>query len=76
MFKIRLCTPTTNCSAERTFSVLERIKDCLRNKTKQDRLHALAVLYMESEIALSSDYDLIINKFVECKAWLKTLVHE
>lgn len=33
ILKICLCTPATNCSAERTFSVLKRIKDYLRNKT-------------------------------------------
>ncbi len=57
IFKICSCTPTTNCSVENTFSVLKRIKDYLRNKTKHDRLQALAVLCIESEIVLSLDYD-------------------
>ncbi len=68
IFKICLCTPATNCPVERTLSVLKRIKkDYLRNKTKQDRLQALAVLCSESEIALSFDYSLMINKFVDVK---------
>ncbi len=64
-----LCIVVTKVfsAVEMTFSVLKRIKDYLRNKTEQDRLHTLAVLRIESEIALFLDYDLIINKFVECK---------
>ncbi len=50
-----------------TFSAPKGIKDHLRNKTVQDRLQDLAVLRIESEVTLSFDYDLIINKFVECK---------
>ncbi len=49
------------------FFVLKRKKDYSRNKTKWDRLQALAIPCSKSEIALPSDYDLIINKFVECK---------
>ncbi len=39
-------------------------------------LQALAVLCIESEIALSLDYDSIINKFVEWKARKKIIAHE
>jgi uncharacterized membrane protein YgaE (UPF0421/DUF939 family) len=74
IFKICLCTPATNCSAERSFSVLKRIKDYLRNKTEQDRLQALAILCIESEIALSLDYELIIDKFAESKARKKKII--
>ncbi len=49
------------------FFCIEEKKDYLRNKTKQDRLQVLAVLCIESEITFSLDYDLIVNKFVECK---------
>ncbi len=38
---------------------------------EQDRLKTLAVLSIESEIVLSIDCDLIINKFVECKVQKK-----
>jgi len=45
-----LCTPTTNCSAEQSFSTLKRVKSYLRSTMKEKRLNALADLNIESEI--------------------------
>lgn len=67
IFKICLCMPATNCSAERSFSKLKRIKDYVRNTTEQDRLDALAVLCVESEITVSLNYDSIIQNFADMK---------
>ena len=49
--------PATSCTAERSFSSLRCIKNYLRNSTKQDRLTALSVLYIERAYC---------NQFVKC----------
>lgn len=41
--RIFLCTTVTNCSAERSFSVLKRIKNYLRSTISEERLNSLAV---------------------------------
>ena len=45
----------TNCSAERSFSCLKRIKNYLRSTIGQDRLNALALLCIESELVDAID---------------------
>ncbi|CAI6364527.1 unnamed protein product [Macrosiphum euphorbiae] len=59
---------TSNCSAERSFSALKRIKTYLRSSTKEDRLNDLPILNIESELTVNINYDDIINKFSELKA--------
>ena len=49
-FKIYTSTAVTNCSAERSFSCLKRIKNYLRSTMSQDRLNALAILSIEHEL--------------------------
>ncbi|KAF0688590.1 zinc finger MYM-type protein 1-like, partial [Aphis craccivora] len=63
-----LCCPASNCSAERSFSALKRIKTYLRSSTKDDRLNDLAILNIELELTVNINYDDIINKFSELKA--------
>lgn len=63
-----LCWPASNCSAERSFNALKRIKTYLRYSTKDDRLNDLAILNIESELTVNINYDYIINKFNELKA--------
>ncbi|XP_060854953.1 uncharacterized protein LOC132932593 [Metopolophium dirhodum] len=58
-----LCTPATNCSAERSFSTLKRVKSYLRSTMKEERLNALAVLNIESELTRELDYKDIIEDF-------------
>lgn len=43
-----LSTPTTNCSPEKPFSVLKRVKNHLRSTMSFDRLNSLAILDIES----------------------------
>ncbi len=76
IFKICLCAPATKVFNGKDFFCIEENKRLFEDNTKQDRMQALAVLCIESEIALSLYYDLIINKFVECKARKKIVVHE
>lgn len=52
--RMYLCTAVSNCSAERSFSVLKRIKSCLRSRMNEDKLNSLAILHIEAEL-LNSD---------------------
>ena len=57
----------TNCSAERSFSCLKRIKNYLRSTITEDRLNNLALLCIESDILLSLDFEDIITDFTNQK---------
>ncbi|KAL4120889.1 hypothetical protein QTP88_013500 [Uroleucon formosanum] len=57
------CIPATNCSAEQSFSTLKRVKSHLRSRMKKERLNALAVPNIESELTRALDYNDIIEDF-------------
>lgn len=42
--RIFLCLPASNCSAERSFSTLKRIKNYLRSRLTEDHLNSFAIL--------------------------------
>jgi hypothetical protein len=42
--RMALCIPATNCSGERSFSCLKRVKNYLRSTLCQEKLNALALL--------------------------------
>lgn len=64
VLRIILCTHVSNCSTERSFSTLKRIKSYLRSTIKEERLNALAIMNIESEITMRINYD-TINQFAE-----------
>jgi len=61
--RIFLSTASTNCSAERSFSVLKRVKNYLRSTMNQDRCSALALLTIESDITRETDFEEMIILF-------------
>jgi hypothetical protein len=65
--RILLCTPASNCSAERSFSSLRRIKNYLRSTTDETKLNELAILYIESDLLSALDYEDVIKSFAEKK---------
>ena len=71
--RIFLCTLASNCSAERSFSCLRRIKTYLRSSLCQERLNILAILAIESDLTKSLDYDAIIDKFADLKSRARPL---
>jgi hypothetical protein len=71
--RIFLCTPSTNCSAERSFSTLKRIKNYFRSTIAQDRCLALAVLTIEDEITTLLDFEKIINDFASSESRKKNI---
>ena len=63
------CTlPVTVAEGERSFSTLDRVKNCKRSTMKQDRLSALSILSIESELARKLDYNDMIESFAQKKA--------
>ena len=62
-----LTIPVTNCEGERSFSTLSRVKNHLRTTMTQQRLQALSLMCIESEVLQSVDFDDIINDFAKQK---------
>jgi hypothetical protein len=50
----------TNCTGERSFSVLKRIKNRLRSSLSQEILDALGILSIENDITASINFDEVI----------------
>ena len=65
--KIALCMyltmMITNCTGERPFSKLKRIKDAQRSTMSQNRLNNLALMSIEYELLRKLDISAIINDF-------------
>ncbi|CAI6373570.1 unnamed protein product [Macrosiphum euphorbiae] len=51
------CCPVSNCSSERSFSALKRIKSYFRLRMTDERLNSIAILNIESDITKGLDYD-------------------
>lgn len=71
--RMALCTPATNCSGERSFSCLKRVKNYLRSTLCQEKLNALALLCIESELMNNISYDDIIDDFADIKSRKKVM---
>lgn len=63
IFRLCICLPVSNCSAERSFSCLRRIKSYFRSATGQERLEAMAILNIESELTNTINFEDIIKEF-------------
>jgi hypothetical protein len=66
--RIYLALMATNCSGERSFSQLIRIKDVKRSTMNQQRLGVLALLCIESDLLREIDFSPIIDEFAVAKA--------
>jgi len=67
LYKLFIRIPVSSAQAERTFSRLKLIKNYLRSTMCADRLNALAMLYIERELAEKIDFSVVIEKFAEVK---------
>lgn len=72
--RIFLTMPISNCSGERSFSLLKRIKSPLRSYLQQKKLSSLALLCLNSDITKELDYRDIIKSFAEEKTRKKCLI--
>ncbi|XP_067119565.1 zinc finger MYM-type protein 1-like [Centruroides vittatus] len=60
LLRIYLTLPISNASGERSFSVLKRVKNYLRNSLNESKLNSLAVLYIKQNALDNINYDEII----------------
>lgn len=68
VLRIFVSTPVTNCSAERSFLCLKRIKNYQRSTMSQQRLNALAISCIENHITADIKFEDIIKTFAEQKS--------
>jgi len=66
-YRLYLCLPVANCSAERAFSNLKRVKNELRSTMKNPRLNALALMIIERSLLKEINTDEIIVEFQKKK---------
>jgi hypothetical protein len=67
-FRIFFSMAVTNCSAERSFSALKRLKNYLRASIGQEKLNSLAVLSIEADLVENINFNDIIHDFAERKS--------
>ncbi|XBI51638.1 hypothetical protein VPH35_034126 [Triticum aestivum] len=67
-YRILLTIPVTVASAERSFSKLKLLKNCLRSTMLQDRLNGLATCCIEKDILDKIDLEILINDFASRNA--------
>jgi hypothetical protein len=63
-YRVLLTIPVTVASAERSFSKLKLLKSYLHSTMTQERLNALAVIAIESDMLEKIDYEDIIEDFI------------
>lgn len=68
VLRIYLSLMITNCSGERSFSTLKRVKNELRNTMGQDRLNSLTLMNIESGLLREIDLNNVISKFANTKS--------
>ncbi|KAL5239127.1 hypothetical protein ACI65C_006537 [Semiaphis heraclei] len=66
--KIYLTIPVANCSAERTFSKLTRIKNKYRTSQTQENLDIQMILYSENDLLKSLDLNDVLKELASSKA--------
>ena len=69
-YAIPVVIPVNSCIAERTFSVLKRMKSRLRTSMLQERLESLLLITVEKRIVVSLDKNCIIDAFGKSSAQL------
>jgi hypothetical protein len=67
LIRLFITLPIAIASAERSFSVLRRIKNYLRSTMSQDRTSDLAQLAIDCDVAQQLDISSIIKQFSSCK---------
>lgn len=72
--RIFLSLPVTNCSAERGFSTLTRVKNMKRSTLTHKKLNSLMLMCCEKDIVLATDFLEIITEFANLKARKKILI--
>jgi hypothetical protein len=63
--RIYLSLLVTNCSGERSFSALKRIKNYLRSTLKDEKLNHLALMHVESSVFRKLNFNNVLDQFVD-----------
>lgn len=71
--RIFLTIPVSNCTGERSFSLLKRLKSSFRSTIEQNKLSSLSLLCMESDITDKLNYEDVITNFAEKKLRKKSI---
>ena len=66
-------TAVANCSAERSFSLLKRVKNYCRSTLQNEQLNALAILAIEQNLVNALNYDDVIEDFAALKVRRKQI---
>jgi len=67
-YRILLTIPVTIASAERSFSKLKLLKNCLRSTMLQERLNGLAMCSIEKDILDTIDLESVLEDFASRNA--------
>ena len=73
IIQLILIIPASNASSERHFSVLKRIKNCLRSTMSQERLNHCMVTSIYKEELMQINLIEVLNKFVNASEYRKTV---
>ncbi|KAF0763872.1 zinc finger MYM-type protein 1-like [Aphis craccivora] len=68
VMRMFLSTAVANCTEERSFSVLKRVKNNLRSTMSVEKLNALALLNIENKLLNAIGLNDVINDFNSKKA--------
>jgi len=68
ILRMYLSTVVSNCTGERSFSVLKIVKNYKRSSMKDDRLNAFSQLSIESDLLKILNLAEIINDFATSKS--------
>lgn len=55
----------TNCSGERSFSALKRVKNYLRSTLGDDKWNSLTLMHAEASVLRKTDFSFVLDEFVD-----------
>ena len=71
--RLYLTLMVSNCSGERSFSVLKRIKNVHRSTMTDQKLNNLSIMSIEADVLLKIDFHVIIKEFASLKCCSKSI---
>jgi len=63
--RILLCTPVSNCWIKKSFSALKCIKPYLRSNMGEERLCALAILNIKTDVTTTISYEILFKNLLK-----------
>ena len=68
VYRLYLTLPSANTTGERSFSVLKRVRNELRSTICEEKLCALSLLCIESDLTKDIDFQDVIDDFAKMKS--------